>query len=377
MTFGEEQEARKLEVDSFSTYLKNGQYNLVYNILVEHSSLHYFFDNTWYREKLLNKITAHELHKMKEHFKNPTLFHIVLFFRIEANEILKKYEHINFNQYSEIDEARKKLSQKIFPEKGNFAKFYPYINRLIKQEKYIIALYILVNYGWYNSATANIAIAYDACNTYINLFQKLNKFDTLSEYYESFDMLKENFEFIQVLINYFLENDQVEKAEQALVYAKSINPSHTFINQTIDNIANKNLNKQLLENNIDLNAINNMDGKAFEELLITQFKKLGFLTLRTPATGDYGADIILETVNGTKIAIQCKRYKSRVNLKAVQEVVGALAHFQADIGVVITNNSYLNSAIKLAQSNDIELWDGIKVMKFLTGDITFSEIYEN
>ena len=67
---------------------------------------------------------------------------------------------------------------------------------------------------------------------------------------------------------------------------------------------------------------------------------------------------------------------AKVNLKAVQEVIGAVGHFEADIGIVITNNEFLNSAIKLAKSNDIELWDRAKLAKFLNNDISFSILNE-
>ena len=35
-----------------------------------------------------------------------------------------------------------------------------------------------------------------------------------------------------------------------------------------------------------------------------------------------------------------------------------------DIGVVITNNSFLNSGIKFAESHDVELWDRDKLISF-------------
>ena len=62
------------------------------------------------------------------------------------------------------------------------------------------------------------------------------------------------------------------------------------------------------------------------------------------------------------------------NLKAVQEVLGAVGHYNADAGIVITNNTFLNSAKKLAESNDIELWDETKLKLFLNDDISFSEL---
>ena len=73
--------------------------------------------------------------------------------------------------------------------------------------------------------------------------------------------------------------------------------------------------------------------------------------------------------------MQCKRFKSKVNLKAGQEVVGAMGHYSGDMGIVITNNSFLNSAVKLAESHDIELWDGDRLVSFLTGDLSFSRVF--
>jgi len=96
----------------------------------------------------------------------------------------------------------------------------------------------------------------------------------------------------------------------------------------------------------------------------------------TKGSGDFGADIIIETKNQSKIIVQCKRFKNKVNLKAVQEVIGAVGHFNADVGIVITNNTFLNSAKKLAESNDIELWDGSKLKLFLENDISFSILKE-
>ena len=85
--------------------------------------------------------------------------------------------------------------------------------------------------------------------------------------------------------------------------------------------------------------------------------------------------MIVENKNGSRVIFQCKRFKTKVNLKAVQEVVGAMGHYAGDFGVVITNNTFLNSAVKLAKSNDIELWNGDQLISFLAGELSFSEIF--
>ena len=91
-------------------------------------------------------------------------------------------------------------------------------------------------------------------------------------------------------------------------------------------------------------------------------------------TGDYGADLIIETKSKTRIVVQCKRFKSKVNLKAIQEVAGAISYYICDTGIVITNSSFFTSAINLAESNEIELWNHSKLLLFLSGDISFSEL---
>ena len=53
-----------------------------------------------------------------------------------------------------------------------------------------------------------------------------------------------------------------------------------------------------------------------------------------------------------------------------------MAHYHADVGIVISNNGFLNSAINLAKSNDIELWDSEKLLRLLAGESDFSVIFE-
>ncbi|WP_411725765.1 restriction endonuclease [Methyloglobulus sp.] len=126
---------------------------------------------------------------------------------------------------------------------------------------------------------------------------------------------------------------------------------------------------------IDFSKVNELSGVEFENLLMDKFVALGFRVELTPKTGDFGADLIVENHEGSRIIVQCKRFKSKVNLKAVQEVIGAIGHYAGDMGIVITNNSFLNSAVKLAETHDIELWDGDKLVSFLAGDLSFSQTF--
>ncbi|NHN31213.1 restriction endonuclease [Paenibacillus agricola] len=89
--------------------------------------------------------------------------------------------------------------------------------------------------------------------------------------------------------------------------------------------------------------IHKMDGREFELYLGELIKKHGYEVLGTQSAGDYGADLVIAK-GGKKIVIQAKRYKSNVGIKAVQEIVGAIAHYGASEAWVITNSDYTDAA---------------------------------
>jgi len=64
--------------------------------------------------------------------------------------------------------------------------------------------------------------------------------------------------------------------------------------------------------------IDHMDGKTFEKYLKVLFENLGYRVERTPYIGDYGADLVTYK-DGVKTVIQAKRYRQKVNIKAIQE----------------------------------------------------------
>ncbi|MEC1715040.1 restriction endonuclease [Schinkia azotoformans] len=111
--------------------------------------------------------------------------------------------------------------------------------------------------------------------------------------------------------------------------------------------------------------IDSMDGIQFEEYLSELFKSKGYKVEHTQATGDYGADLILSKDN-KKIAVQAKRYKKNVGLKAVQEVKASMSHYNADEGWVVTNSDFTNQAYKLAESNNIKLIERENLIKMIT-----------
>jgi len=72
-----------------------------------------------------------------------------------------------------------------------------------------------------------------------------------------------------------------------------------------------------------ISAVDQMTGRQFEEYVGTLFASQGYDINYTPATGDYGADLILKK-GQEAIVVQAKRYKQTVGVKAVQEVIPAI-----------------------------------------------------
>ncbi|WP_025843750.1 restriction endonuclease [Brevibacillus agri] len=116
----------------------------------------------------------------------------------------------------------------------------------------------------------------------------------------------------------------------------------------IDSIAQEKLRRS------GIAEIDKMDGRQFEHYLGLLFHSQGYKTTVTRAAGDYGADLILEQ-NGRKVAVQAKRYSKNVGIDAVQQIVGALAHYGANAAWVVTNRDFTDAAYKLAASNGVRL----------------------
>ena len=95
------------------------------------------------------------------------------------------------------------------------------------------------------------------------------------------------------------------------------------------------------------------------ESVITQLRK-GFKKVTvTPASGDYGADLIAYDKKGDCWVFQCKHFQNKVGNSAVQEVVAAKAHYHANKAGVMTNSKLTDKAKELALENDIFLYEMI------------------
>ncbi|UWQ82414.1 restriction endonuclease [Leisingera caerulea] len=173
----------------------------------------------------------------------------------------------------------------------------------------------------------------------------------------------------------YLSEGNTLKAEAYLKRLQRSDPTSPLTKAFESEVNRHNRIKSLSLSGIKAPAeLQNLSGVEFEKLVEQKFCDLGYNCKATPATGDYGADLIVTTPDETRVIVQCKRYKSKLNLKAVQEVISAMSHYAGDYGLVITTNGYLKSAIELAKSADVELWDGENLLNFLSGDMSFSNL---
>ncbi|MCX4361908.1 MAG: restriction endonuclease [Clostridia bacterium] len=113
-----------------------------------------------------------------------------------------------------------------------------------------------------------------------------------------------------------------------------------------------------------IDRIDRMTGEQFEIFMEDYFIKQGFKVKRTPLSGDYGIDLIIEN-DFSKIGIQAKCYSNKITASAVQEAVAGLRHYGLSSGMVVTNNYFQPAAIQLAKENSITLWDRNMLIKKL------------
>lgn len=82
--------------------------------------------------------------------------------------------------------------------------------------------------------------------------------------------------------------------------------------------------------------------------------RAGWVTSLTKASGDQGADIVVEKP-GLRGVVQCKLYSSPIGNTAVQEVYAAKGIYNATFAAVVSNHDYTVSARQAAAALDVIL----------------------
>lgn len=109
-------------------------------------------------------------------------------------------------------------------------------------------------------------------------------------------------------------------------------------------------------------------GEAYEEYVARTFERAGWNAIRTPVTGDQGADLVC-IKNDLKLVVQCKFYSGNVGNAAVQEVHAARGFYDAGHAAVISNAGFTRSATELAVKLGILLVPDDMLEQFVRGPI--------
>ncbi|KMO82001.1 Restriction endonuclease [Mycolicibacterium obuense] len=97
-----------------------------------------------------------------------------------------------------------------------------------------------------------------------------------------------------------------------------------------------------------------MSGIQFEHYVAALIRSAGWSVSTTPATGDYGVDLIAAK-NSHKVAIQCKRLATPVGVSAVQQAAPGAVRYRCATSMVVTNAEFTKAAKLLAADHDCRL----------------------
>jgi restriction system protein len=112
--------------------------------------------------------------------------------------------------------------------------------------------------------------------------------------------------------------------------------------------------------NEDTNLID-LTPEAFEHLVTNLFNAMGFEAYSTQRSKDGGVDCIAyykKSVVGGKYVIQAKRWTHTVQVDAVRDLSGTMAHEGANKGILITTSTFGPACHKFADGKPLQLIDG-------------------
>lgn len=139
------------------------------------------------------------------------------------------------------------------------------------------------------------------------------------------------------------------------------NPIHKASAQKEAPVHSPTLNVQSNEKNILL-----MSGLEFEHFCREVLLANGFQRAEvTQSSHDYGGDILAQK-DQVKYVIQCKKYSSPVGIDAVQQVIGSRSIYNCHVAAVLTNSTFTDSAVKLAEKNNVILWDKTALSRMMS-----------
>ncbi|MFD2190769.1 restriction endonuclease [Pistricoccus aurantiacus] len=95
-------------------------------------------------------------------------------------------------------------------------------------------------------------------------------------------------------------------------------------------------------------------GNHLESLVANLYRKLGYTVTETPATSDFGIDLIAKSNSGL-VGIQCKNYLGNVGVDAVMQAHSGALYYDCKNSVVVASNGFTKAAYQMANKLNVEL----------------------
>ena len=139
----------------------------------------------------------------------------------------------------------------------------------------------------------------------------------------------------------YYANDRSQKEE------KLLEDGIKCIEDITEDYLNNNKNKFIYSNE-------QSTWQQYELMCHSLLESSGWNVFLTEAGADFGVDLVA-TKNNLKVAIQCKKHKNTIGIKAVQEVFSGGKYHDCKYMIVCSNVGYSKSAKKLALNLGVEL----------------------
>lgn len=314
----------------------------------------------------------------KETYKHLTYIDYKRYFDEMANKNKDSIQNSNFDEFNEILKTiRREIVTKYF--NLNFKKS---ISKLSNSDSHNFQSELEYKYSTLKRVLSKQSLYKDNFYSNIALFsivnQEVNKYCS-NIFIDSTGLTigdlsnKDLSDYIDILCNNIITNNEdinISLLSKYLIYYRNYKDTYTDLfnivshkyytaksNHNINSFEHKLTNKPIItEYEITIEDADLMSGEEFELLVGKLFSKIGYAVSYTKKSGDQGIDIIAEK-QGIKIGIQAKRYTGTVSNSAIQEVVAGKAHYNCTKAIVVTNSVFTQSAIELANSNGVILWD--------------------
>ena len=95
-------------------------------------------------------------------------------------------------------------------------------------------------------------------------------------------------------------------------------------------------------------------GLSFEFECANALEEYGYATEMTPSSGDYGVDFFA-TIDGKKVAFQCKKLKKQSSVRSVQEVFSGGNFYGCDRYIVVSPSGFTERAKIMAEKLGVGL----------------------